>query len=105
MSPVRMDVHHHMLTPEYVEALAAVGIVESAGVPFPAWTPDHSLAMLDRAGVEVAMPSCRSLHPAFLSRTQIGGGRWRAYSMNSGRRRSRAIPSASGCSPRCRCPT
>ena len=46
-----------MLTPEYVEALAAVAIVEAGGVPFPTWTPDASLAILDRAGVEVAMLS------------------------------------------------
>lgn len=54
---IRIDVHHHVLTTEYVEALAAVGIVEAGGVPFPNWTPDASLAMLDRAGIQAAILS------------------------------------------------
>jgi hypothetical protein len=31
MSPKRIDVHHHILTPEYVEELAKVGVVEAGG--------------------------------------------------------------------------
>ena len=33
MSLRRIDVHHHILTPEYVEELAKVGVVEAGGVP------------------------------------------------------------------------
>jgi len=32
VNPMRIDVHHHLLTPEYVQALAAVGIVEAGGL-------------------------------------------------------------------------
>ena len=37
MSPElnRIDVHHHVVPPEYVKALANLGITESAGIPFP----------------------------------------------------------------------
>ncbi len=33
IDPVRIDVHHHFLTPACVDALGAVGIVEAGG-PF-----------------------------------------------------------------------
>jgi predicted TIM-barrel fold metal-dependent hydrolase len=56
----RIDVHHHLLTPPYLEALAQVGVVESGGVPFPHWTPEESLGMLDRAGVQAALLSLSS---------------------------------------------
>ncbi|HEX9037880.1 MAG TPA: amidohydrolase family protein [Ktedonobacterales bacterium] len=57
MSPQRIDVHHHLLTPGYVAALKGVGIVESGGIPLPPWRPEDSLAMLDRAGIQVALLS------------------------------------------------
>ncbi len=48
MSSARIDVHHHLLTPQYVQELSKVGVVESAGVPFPSWKPEDSLAIMDR---------------------------------------------------------
>ena len=49
MSPKRIDVHHHILTPEYVEELAKVGVVEAGGVPLvqlERWKPEDSLAAM-----------------------------------------------------------
>jgi 6-methylsalicylate decarboxylase len=56
----RIDVHHHLLTPSYLEALAQVGVVESGGVPFPQWTPEDSLSFLDRAEIQTALLSLSS---------------------------------------------
>lgn len=57
MRNIRIDVHHHLLTPEYLEELARVGVVESGGVTFPHWTPEDSLGVLDRAEIQTALLS------------------------------------------------
>src|SRR5215217_5427300 len=63
MSPKRIDVHHHLLTPEYIEELAKVGVVEAGGVPLgqlERWKPEDSLAVMDRYGIETALLSVSS---------------------------------------------
>src|SRR5215208_229540 len=63
MSLRRIDVHHHILTPEYVEELAKVGVVEAGGVPLvqlERWKPEDSLAVMDRHGIETALLSVSS---------------------------------------------
>ena len=60
MSTIHIDVHHHVLTPHYVEKLANVGVVQSGGVSFPRWKPEDSLAVMDRYGVDVALLSVSS---------------------------------------------
>jgi predicted TIM-barrel fold metal-dependent hydrolase len=57
---MRIDVHHHLLTPEYLEELAKVGIVEAGGVSFPHWTPEDALGVLDRAEIQTALLSLSS---------------------------------------------
>src|SRR5216683_3283622 len=57
---MRIDVHHHLLTPEYLEELAKVGIVEAGGVSFPHWTPEDALGVLDRAEIQAALLSLSS---------------------------------------------
>jgi 6-methylsalicylate decarboxylase len=56
----RIDVHHHLLTQEYLEELAKVGVVESGGVSFPRWKPEDSLEVLDRAEIRAALLSLSS---------------------------------------------
>lgn len=53
----RIDVHHHILTSEYLEELAKVGVIQAGGHPFPRWTPADSLALMDRYGIETALLS------------------------------------------------
>jgi len=53
----RIDVHHHMVPQEYVSALADVGITEAGGRPFPVWSPEDSLALMDRHGIGTAITS------------------------------------------------
>lgn len=60
MSTIRIDVHHHLLAPQYLEELAQVGVVESGGIPFPRWTPEETLGFLDRAEIQAALLSLSS---------------------------------------------
>ena len=59
MSPElnRIDIHHHIVPPEYVKALADIGVTESAGIPFPDWSAEKSLDVMDRLGIEAAITS------------------------------------------------
>jgi 6-methylsalicylate decarboxylase len=54
--PFRIDVHHHFLFPEYLDALAKLGIEDSGGVRFPEWTPERVQDFMDRNGIAVAIP-------------------------------------------------
>ncbi len=48
----RIDVHHHILPPEYIAAIAV-----RRNVPVPDWSPARSLEEIDRAGIGTAMLS------------------------------------------------
>lgn len=52
-----IDVHHHVLPPEYLEALAALGITRSIGVPFPTWSREEDLELMDKLGVQITVVS------------------------------------------------
>jgi predicted TIM-barrel fold metal-dependent hydrolase len=54
--PRFIDVHHHYLPPFYVEAIGEKPIAAgTAGVP--KWSPESSIEVMDRAGVEMAVLS------------------------------------------------
>jgi predicted TIM-barrel fold metal-dependent hydrolase len=55
--PHRIDVHHHILPPEYVKAAARYGIGEAGGFSFPKWSPEAALSLMDRAGIATAITS------------------------------------------------
>jgi predicted TIM-barrel fold metal-dependent hydrolase len=52
-----IDVHHHILPPEYLDALAGLGITRSIGVPFPTWSLRQDLELMDKLGVQIAVVS------------------------------------------------
>ena len=52
-----IDVHHHVLPPEYLTALAGLGVTRSIGVSFPPWSVEKDLAFMDRLGVRTAVAS------------------------------------------------
>jgi predicted TIM-barrel fold metal-dependent hydrolase len=52
--PYRIDVHHHLSPPTYIAAANANNFGE---IPMKNWTPEKTLADMDRAGVAVAMLS------------------------------------------------
>lgn len=56
-APGRIDVHHHILPPEYLSALAAGGIRAVGRIPFPRWDVAAALEMMDRQGIGAAVTS------------------------------------------------
>ncbi len=55
-----IDVHHHILPPEYVSALDRIGQSRSGGTELPPWSKDAALAMMDRQGIATAIASISS---------------------------------------------
>lgn len=56
-APHRIDVHHHILPPEYVAALASVGVTSVGRVAFPPWSVETTLGVMDRHGIATAITS------------------------------------------------
>jgi predicted TIM-barrel fold metal-dependent hydrolase len=54
--PQRIDVHHHMLPPDYIAKRLAVGVGDG-NADIAQWTPARTLEQLDRNGVATAMLS------------------------------------------------
>jgi 6-methylsalicylate decarboxylase len=53
----RIDVHHHILPPDYVSALASAGITASGGRQLPAWDVQSMLELMDRHAIATAITS------------------------------------------------
>jgi predicted TIM-barrel fold metal-dependent hydrolase len=58
--PYRIDVHHHVIPPDYVRALADIGVSSSLGLNFPQWSVESMLEMMDRNGIKAAITSISS---------------------------------------------
>lgn len=58
--PHRIDVHHHILPPVYVDALSRIGQDRSGGVELPQWNLAAALALMDRQGIATAITSISS---------------------------------------------
>lgn len=58
MTPHRIDVHHHILPPDYVAAVgdARIGPLILSGRT-PQWTPAQSIEVMDRHGIATAVTS------------------------------------------------
>jgi predicted TIM-barrel fold metal-dependent hydrolase len=59
-APYRIDAHHHILPVEYVSALARIGITGGGGVPFPRWSAEEALGLMDRHAIQAAVTSISS---------------------------------------------
>ncbi|SHE95983.1 amidohydrolase family protein [Streptoalloteichus hindustanus] len=55
--PARVDVHQHVLPPDYVRWLAGHGIHDSGGRPLPEWSADLALDVMDRRSIATAILS------------------------------------------------
>ena len=55
--PRRIDVHHHIVPPDYVAALGSIGITKTLQVDFPKWSPGKALATMDKKGIGAAITS------------------------------------------------
>lgn len=57
-APKLIDLHHHILPPDYVSAVGTARIGEPAGrATAPQWTPSASLEAMDAIGIETALTS------------------------------------------------
>lgn len=50
-----MDVHTHIIVPEYVEVLKAHGTELEETFPLPAWDAERHIAFMDSAGIRTAV--------------------------------------------------
>jgi len=57
MTRRRIDVHHHILPPAYVEWLRARGIHDAGGRVLPAWSADTALQIMDEHEIATAVVS------------------------------------------------
>ena len=57
MNKKTIDVHHHFYTPEYINELSTVGVVEGGGSQIPQWKPENSLEVMERYGIDVSILS------------------------------------------------
>lgn len=53
----RIDVHHHLFPPAFMQEMERLGIKEVASTPFPKWSPEASLAVMDANGIQTAITS------------------------------------------------
>jgi predicted TIM-barrel fold metal-dependent hydrolase len=53
----RIDVHHHIIPPAFVETMKTRGIDKVAGAPLPNWTPEKSIEVMDMNGIQRAITS------------------------------------------------
>lgn len=56
----RIDVHHHVLPEFYIDAQRGAGITGTAYRGFPAWTPEHSLAVMETNDIATSIFSFTS---------------------------------------------
>lgn len=56
-APHRIDVHHHILPSEYVNALASIGVTTVGRVRFPPWSVETTLEVMNRHGIATAITS------------------------------------------------
>jgi len=64
--PRRIDVHHHLTPPTWLAALRRAKL--DTPPPMTKWTPEHSLAAMDQAGVATAITSPTTPQVGFLPR-------------------------------------
>ena len=60
-----VDVHSHLVMPEYVAHLDRHGALLDEGFPIPEWSAERHLAWMDAAGVETSVITLASPQPMF----------------------------------------
>ena len=56
----KIDVHHHLIPPDYCRTIEKRGLTEVAGAPLPSWTVNHSIEVMDANGIGTAITSVSS---------------------------------------------
>ena len=57
VSQGRIDVHHHLFPPAFMQEMDRLGIKEVASTPIPQWSPAASIALMDANGIQTAITS------------------------------------------------
>lgn len=52
-----IDVHHHIIPNVYKSALVKNGVEKAGGMPIKDWTPEDSIAFMNRLGIEIGIGS------------------------------------------------
>ena len=55
--PYRVDVHHHILTLEYMSMLEGMGSKKGGGRVLPAWDASGTLEWMDKFGIATVFAS------------------------------------------------
>ncbi len=53
----RIDVHHHIIPPAFIEEMDKRGLDKVAGAPLPQWSPEQSIDLMDTNGIQIALTS------------------------------------------------
>lgn len=59
-SPYLIDVHHHLVPCNYIEALNKIGVSNSLGRDFPDWSAEKSIEVMDANGIRVSVAGLSS---------------------------------------------
>ena len=59
-----MDVHSHLITPEFVSALESEGRLMDEGFPLPKYDVDNHLRWMDEAGVQTSVLTLAAPQPS-----------------------------------------
>ncbi|MCB8817838.1 amidohydrolase family protein [Desulfosporosinus shakirovi] len=60
-----VDVHSHIIPPEYTEAVRKAGVANEDGFPAPEWNLEEHLNFMDQAEIELSILSLSSPHQNF----------------------------------------
>ena len=60
-----VDVHTHIIIPEYLEVLKAHGAELEETFPLPAWSPERHIAFMDSAGIRTAVLTMPAPQPYY----------------------------------------
>lgn len=58
--PYRIDVHNHVIFPEYISELEKIGVTRSLGKSFDEWSVEKTLEVMDRNEIRTAVASISS---------------------------------------------
>lgn len=78
-----IDVHSHIITPEFLSALESEGRLMDEGFPLPQYDVESHLKWMDEAGVQtsvltLAVPRMKSLTPVMQATKLVGEIDWEA---------------------------
>jgi hypothetical protein len=71
--PKRIDVHHHIVPPNFVSALNSLNVPWTAGPEVPLWSPQQAHGMMGAMGIDAAVASpSPGLHRTLTLRCSTG---------------------------------